>query len=506
MAINPALAAKLNRSVLGGLQQMPIQQPGNPYGERLDQLGGALGLAQMQAQQQPSSLISAKANVGVLGELDPSSYAQGSVLDRAVAQGMQPQSPYVAPQYSVLDPSQYKAYDPTLDPWKHKKNAGGWTWKEYGKGDAILNSSLGKMFNLPQGYTPQQQKGYLDMINSPVYQDLLALNAGGKNPGTSASKANMMMASRLHDVGIDDLEDIGYTNVNGKTVFYDRATGRAIPTKLKGTNSGEGMQEIQLTVDSNGRVVPRNVWEDTSDNDVIAPVLMAASIAAPYLATGLLPGIGGALGASGAWAPVIGGAVYGAGTGALQSGLAGGNVLKGALTGGLTGGIGGAIGGGLKLPSGEVIPQFFSTGSKLADAALKGGLSGAISSGIYGGNALKGGALGALAAAGGSLGGNLLSGANIGDVDVGRLLGGMAGSQLAGNLGSKLIGSPYDQNMQKAVGNAQAMAAQQAAAARRQFDISGLSADRQARVQHGVDTAYGYANPGKARDYDWKVA
>ena len=111
-----------------------------------------------------------------------------------------------------------------------------------------------------------------------------------------------------------------------------------------------------------------------------------------------------------------------------------------------------------------------------------------------------------MAAAGGSLGGNLLSGANIGDVDVGRLLGGMAGSQLAGNLGSKLIGSPYDQNMQKAVGNAQAMAAQQAAAARRQFDISGLSADRQARVQHGVDTAYGYANPGKARDYDWKVA
>lgn len=484
----------INQGVLSKLRNNPAA------------FGGLDQFAQTSSAKQPSSLINPKVNIGVFGEIDPNSYAQGSILDMAVSQGMQPQHPYTSPQYSVLSPLQYVSYNSNLDPVRHKKNAGGWTWEEYGKGDRFLNSAAGKLFNLPEGYRPQQQKGYLDMINSPLYKDLTSINAGGKNPGTSAEKANMMMASRLHDVGIDDLEDIGYTNVDGKTVFYDRATGAQIPTNLKGTNSGEGMQEIRLTVGPDGRVVPRNVWEDTSDNDVIAPLLMAASIAAPYLAPGLLPGIGTTLGASGAWAPVVGGAAYGAGTGALQSGISGGNVLKGALTGGLTGGIGGAIGGGLKLPSGEVIPQFFSTGSKLADAALKGGLSGAISSGIYGGNALKGGALGALAAAGGSLGGNLLSGANIGDVDVGRLLGGMAGSQLAGNLGSKLIGSPYDQNMQKAVGNAQAMAAQQAAAARRQFDISGLSADRQARVQHGVDTAYGYANPGKARDYDWKVA
>jgi len=56
--------------------------------------------------------------------------------------------------------------------------------------------------------------------------------------------------------------------------------------------------------------------------------------------------IGGALGASGVAATVVGGAVMGAVAGGVVSAVTGGNVLKGALIGAVAGGVGGYFGAG----------------------------------------------------------------------------------------------------------------------------------------------------------------
>ncbi len=317
----------------------------------------------------------------------------------------------------TLNPYNYVRYDPSLGTKHHKKGAGGWDWR------------------------PKTGSAYTDMINSEVYSDLVNLSAGQKNKGTKAGTANAMMASRLHDVGISDLDQVGYTADpnTGKIIFYDRATGQAIPQKLKGTNKGDGMQEIYLTVNEKGQVIPRNAWKDTSDMGKIAGGLgLVAGLFAPMAIGALAPSLG-TVGAS---------AAYGAGTGALTSAIGGGDILKGALTGGLTGGAFGAIGPGVKLPDGTVLPQYnlgqmaginSPLGQQAFNHVARGVISGATQAGAYGGDPWKGAALGGLSGLGGFAGSPAVGGGPLMNS-----LGASLGSQAVGRIGASLIGSPYD--------------------------------------------------------------
>jgi len=317
----------------------------------------------------------------------------------------------------TLNPNNYVRYDPSLGVRHHKKNTGGWTWEP--------------------GHA-----GYDAMLQSDVYSDLLALGAGQKNKGTSVDKANKMMASRLYDVGISDMDQVGYTMdpATGETIFYDKATGQAIPRKLKGTNSGKGMQEIYLTVNEQGQVVPRNAWKDTSDKGKIAGGLgIIAAIAAPWAA----PMLGTATGLG----TVATGALYGAGTGALTSAIGGGNPLKGALLGGLGGGLGAYV------PNSSLVQGISNPILKSAvSSGLTGSLMGGANAAAYGGNPLKGALLGGLT---GGLGGAAYGGLGI-QPQPGQQLSPLqqlanagvvqAGKTIGSQLGQSLVGSPYDQS------------------------------------------------------------
>lgn len=57
----------------------------------------------------------------------------------------------------------------------------------------------------------------------------------------------------------------------------------------------------------------------------------------------VLAAVGGAVGATGAMAVVVGGAIIGAAVGAVVAAVTGGDILKGALMGGLVGAAGGAL-------------------------------------------------------------------------------------------------------------------------------------------------------------------
>lgn len=319
----------------------------------------------------------------------------------------------------TLNPYNYVRYDPSLGIKHHKKGAGGWDWR------------------------PETGSAYTDMINSEVYSDLVNLSAGQKNKGIKADTANAMMASRLHDVGISDLDQVGYTvdPNTGKIIFYDRATGQAIPQKLKGTNKGDGMQEIYLTIDDQGRVVPRNAWKETSDMGKIAGGLgLVAGLFAPMAIGALAPSLG-TVGAS---------AAYGAGTGALTSAVGGGDILKGALTGGLGGGL------SAYLPTTSLVSGISNPALKSAiSAGLTGAATGGVNAALYGGDFLKGaltggltggvggatlGALGQTPQAGQSLS-PLQQLANAGLLTAGRTIG--------SQLGQNLIGSPFPQPQQQ---------------------------------------------------------
>lgn len=112
-------------------------------------------------------------------------------------------------------------------------------------------------------------------------------------------------------------------------------------------------------------------------------------VVVPIALSFIAPGIGTALGLTGAAAGIVGGAV----TGALGAGLTGGDPLQGAIMGGLGGGFGKALGSTLA-PSASVATQ----------NAIGGGLTGLAGSAITGGNPLlgaAGGAFGGFAGAGG---------------------------------------------------------------------------------------------------------
>ena len=138
-------------------------------------------------------------------------------------------------------------------------------------------------------------------------------------------------------------------------------------------------------------------------------------IALNFIVPGLGAAIGGALGATGVAATMLGQAVIGG----LSAGLTGGNVLQGALLGGLGGGLGGSVGGGISDALGLGLG---ATGQSVLGGALLGGVAGAATGQGFGKGALMGAAGAGLSAATQGLGSGQL-GAAIG-----------AAGQSAGNM------------------------------------------------------------------------
>lgn len=257
-------------------------------------------------------------------------------------------------------------------------------------------------------YTAALQAAQARRDSSPIYQQLGSLESRGidfNNKALDSAANRETIAQRLSEYGIDNLQALGSTMVNGKPVFYNRNTGEALPEELGYTSYGNGFTRYKMQALPDGSAIPIPNWEDSSDNGKIAQaVAIAAMVAAPWA----LPALGAATGLG----AVGSGALYGGATGALTSGIGGGSVLKGGLTGALAGGVGGAIGGG--------IGQFdISQGvggmtgkaiNSAASGALTGGLKGAMSGQDALKSALMGGAMGGL----GSYTNSLLQSAGVG--------------------------------------------------------------------------------------------
>lgn len=234
-----------------------------------------------------------------------------------------------------------------------------------------------------------------------LLNDIMAAGLGGANKGVSKEGAQQALAASLRRHGITDLSDIGYVIGEDRIPrFYNRLTGKEIGRRLGNTSGGEGEQEIYLSIDKEGRVLPVNVWQppdNSTTEDISAIATLAAFAIAPY-AVPYLTSAYGALGAVGA--PIAAGATYGAGSAALQAGITGGDIgeaaLKGAAGGALTAGIGTGM---QNLNVGGMIPGASEGLVQGVNTALTKGLTGAALAGLQGGDIGKG-LLGGLVAGG----------------------------------------------------------------------------------------------------------
>lgn len=272
------------------------------------------------------------------------------------------------------------------------------------------------------GYTQAQQQAQAKRDASQAYQQLGALEQYGLSFGNKAlgSEANReTIAQRLGEYGVSNLQDLGSTQVDGKPVFYNRATGQALPGELGYTSYGEGFTRYKMQALPDGSAVPVPEWEDSSDNGKIAQaVAIAAMVAAPWA----LPALGAATGLGAA----ASGALYGGATGALTSGIGGGNILKGGLTGALAGGIGGSFGAG---PGQFDVSQGLGgAAGKALNSAASGALTGGMRAGLSGQNILEGATVGGVSGGLGSYANSQLSDAGLGAKTSGFLSGQLAGA------------------------------------------------------------------------------
>lgn len=283
-------------------------------------------------------------------------------------------------------------------------------------------------------YTQAQQAAQAKRDANQAYQQLGALEQYGlsyKNKALSSEANRETIAQRLGEYGVNNLQDLGSTTVDGKPVFYNRTTGQALPGELGYTSYGDGFTRYKLQAMPDGSALPVPAWEDSSDNGKIAQGLsIAAMLAAPWA----LPALGAATGLGAA----ASGALYGGATGALTSGIGGGNVLEGGLTGALAGGIGGAFGAG---PGQFDVSQGLGgAAGKAINSAASGALTGGMKAGLSGQNILEGATMGGVAGGLGSYANSQLAGAGLGPKASGFL-----SSQLSGAARDQL-GSMFGQN------------------------------------------------------------
>lgn len=164
------------------------------------------------------------------------------------------------------------------------------------------------------------------------------------------------------------------------------AAGRGGDTQLAHINDREA--EMLKRMGGSGTVNPSTGLNEYKSG--IGKIIGAvAPIALSFIMPGLGTAIGSALGASAAWAPVLGGAIIGG----ASSALTGGDPLRGALMGGLGGGLGGMVGQ-------AVAPGMGATGQAILGSGLVGGAAGlATGQGFLkgAGQGVLGGAIGELA-------------------------------------------------------------------------------------------------------------
>ncbi len=157
------------------------------------------------------------------------------------------------------------------------------------------------------------------------------------------------------------------------------AAGRGGDSMLAHINPREA--EMLRRMGGAGTVNPNTgLREYKSGKSILGAIL---PIALNFIVPGIGGIVGGALGASGTAATMLGNAVIGG----LSSAVTGGDPLKGALMSGLGSGLGGTVGGyasdALKLGLGE-------TGRSILGGALVGGVSGALTGQGFGQGALQG--------------------------------------------------------------------------------------------------------------------
>lgn len=223
-----------------------------------------------------------------------------------------------------------------------------------------------------------------------------------------------------------------------------RDMGRRGDTELAHINPIEA--KILQAYGGSGTVNPRTGLKEYGFWDELGKI---GSVILPIALSVIAPAIGGALGASAAWAPALGGAVIGG----LSSAMGGQDPLKGALTGGITSGLGGMLG----QTANNAIGLGLSQGAQSTlGAGLAGGLAGAASGqgamqgamqGVMGqqlGNAVSGlgsmgGAVGQGIQAAGQAAGNLMTaGQDPRSALIGGGLAGLATGVMGGQRPSEL--------------------------------------------------------------------
>lgn len=363
--------------------------------------------------------INSQAREYVLGQM-----AQTPELRGALSQmgGRSANAARMVEEFQRLNPNNYNRYNPELGKVTHQTGSGGWNWWDDPSSISAVTAS----------------EAYKDLMS----QDKIA---GTKHFDTSGNR--MLATSRLKDVGVTDMDQVGVAaGPDGSVVFYDKVTGRELPNVLKGWKR-KGETSFYFNVDPNGNVFLDEHFQKDKRRSGLGKI--APGFTNPIVSTALgiaggfmVPGLGAALGSlgGGALGTTAGTALAGAGVGALHAGITGGDIGKSALLGGLGGGLGTYLKGADFIKGiSDPIMRAGATG------ALTGLGTGAAGAALYGGDPLKG-------ALGGALGGGLAGagGAYFGgdpNTAMGRIQGSIGsglGRQLGGRLANNLVGSPYD--------------------------------------------------------------
>lgn len=370
--------------------------------------------------------INSQAREYVLGQMAQTPELRGALSQMA---GRSTNAARMSEEFQRLNPKGYNRYNPSLTPATHSSDPDNSGWIRYHSDPNLLDQ----------------------VINSESYKDLGAQGLIGGTKHGDDEQIRRLATARLYDVGVTDMDQVGYAaGPDGNVLFYDKATGRAIPNQLKGVKD-RGQTNFYFNIRDDGTVTLDDYFlkdKRRSGLGKIAPgftnpiVSTALGIGAGFLVPGLGNMLGSALGSAtgGALGATTGTALAGAGMGALHAGITGGDIGKSALLGGVGGGL------GTYLQGTDFVKGM---GSNIAKGATVGGLTGlgtgALGAALYGGDPLKGGLGGAIVGGLGGAGGAYFGGdpkTVTGRLTglIGSKIGSTFGQQLAGNL----VGSPFD--------------------------------------------------------------
>lgn len=369
--------------------------------------------------------INPEAREFVLREMSQVPELRGALSQMSGRSGM---TQDILNEFNRLNPKGYNRYNPNLAPAQGSSDPDNAGWIRYHSDPDLLNQ----------------------VLSSESYKDLGQQGLVGGTKHGDDEQIRRLATARLYDVGVTDMDQVGYTaGPDGNLLFYDKVTGRAIPSQLKGVKD-RGQTNFYFNVRDDGSVTLDDYFlkdKRRSGLGKIAPgftnpvVSAALGIGAGFL----VPGLGATLGSSLGVGTTAGTALAGAGMGALHAGVTGGDIGKSALLGGIGGGLNTYL-RGADFIKGISNPVMRSA----ATGALTGFGAGGAGAALYGGDPLKGALGGALAGGAGGAGGALVGGdpnTMLGRIQTaaGQRLGSQFGQQIAGNL----VGSPFEPQRQQ---------------------------------------------------------